>query len=224
MITSLLLIRHGQTDWNIAGKWQGHTDIPLNDTGFSQSRLLADRLSSWPISAIYSSDLKRAAKTARIIADQLDLDPVLTATLRERHGGAFQGMTAEELQDRFPDELKTIQEDGGAPPGGESNLEVAQRILTTFDSIIENHRGVMVAVVSHGGALAIIIAYALGFPLGQRARISLRGNTGLSTIEFDGRGPRVTLLNDVNHLAANDHDVGAGFSFHKPASRRVEPE
>jgi broad specificity phosphatase PhoE len=224
MITTLLLIRHGQTDWNIAGRWQGHTDIPLNDVGIVQSRLLAERLKSWPISAIYSSDLQRAAKTAGIIADGLELRPVLTATLRERHGGVFQGMTAAEMQDRFPDALQLIQEDGGAPPEGESNFEVAQRLWQMFDSIIENHRGEMVAVVSHGGALAIIIAYALGFPLGQRARISIRGNTGLSTIEFDDHGPRVTLLNDVNHLIADDHDEGAGFSFHKPSSRGVEPE
>ena len=224
MITTLLLIRHGQTDWNTAGKWQGHTDIPLNEAGIVQSRLLAERLSSWPISAIYSSDLQRAAQTAEIIASRLELVPVLASALRERHGGVFQGLTAAEMHNRFPEDLRSIQEDGGAPPGGESNLEVAQRIWETFDSIIENHRGEMAAVVSHGGALAIIVAYALGFPLGQRARISLRGNTGLSMIEFDGRGPRVTLLNDVNHLAADDNDVGAGFSFHKPSSRRVEPE
>ncbi len=224
MITTLLLIRHGQTDWNLAGKWQGHTDIPLNDTGISQSRLLAKRLSGWPISAIYSSDLQRAAKTAGIIADRLELEPVLTATLRERHGGVFQGLTATEMQDRFPDALQAIQKDGGAPPEGESNLEVTQRLWKLFDSIIENHPGEMVAVVSHGGALAIIIAYALGFPLGQRARISVRGNTGLSAIEFDNHVPRVTLLNDVNHLIADDHDEGAGFSFHKPSSQRVEPE
>jgi probable phosphoglycerate mutase len=151
------------------------------------------------------------------------LETAFTADLRERHGGIFQGMTEEEMRASNPDALRRVIEAGAAPPGGESCLEVARRIWKKIESIVQDHPGEMVAIVGHGGSLAIIVAHALGFPLGQKARISLRGNTGLSTVEFDGRGPRVTLLNDVNHLAAFDGNEGAGFSL-KQESWKIETE
>ncbi len=210
---SLLLIRHGQTDWNIAGRWQGHTDIPLNETGLAQSRLLARRLSKWPVKAIYSSDLSRAAGTADLIAQPLNLQPRYLEALRERNGGLFQGLTTEEIHEKYPEDLALFRETGTSPRVGESNLDVAQRLLRAFERIIPDHEGEMVAIVSHGGALASIVAYYLGFPLGERARLSLRANTGLSIIEIDGRGPVVTLLNDVSHLAGSGLSLGEGFSF-----------
>ncbi|GMQ78512.1 MAG: histidine phosphatase family protein [Anaerolineae bacterium] len=210
---SLLLIRHGQTDWNIAGRWQGHTDIPLNETGLAQGRLLARRLSTWPIKAVYSSDLSRAARTADLISEPLNLQPIYLEALRERNGGLFQGMTTGEIHEKYPEDLALLRETGMAPHVGESNLDVAQRLLKAFERIISDHEGEMVAIVSHGGALASIVAYYLGFPLGERARLSLRANTGLSIVEIDGRGPIVTLLNDVSHLSGSGLSLGEGFSF-----------
>jgi probable phosphoglycerate mutase len=205
--TIIVLIRHGQTDWNLSGRWQGHTDIALNDTGRSQASDLARRLASWPIAAIYSSDLRRAHQTASILARELGLSLKLDAAWRERNGGDFQGMTFEELDRRHPEALQAMRQRGEAPPGGESNLDVAGRVVAAFDQIVARHPGQMVAVVSHGGAMRALIGYVVGLPLGQSPRVSVSGNTGISLIEVNQWGTRLTLLNDTTHL----HSDTAGF-------------
>lgn len=198
--TTIVLIRHGQTDWNLSGRWQGHTDIALNDTGRSQASALARRLASWPIAAIYSSDLRRAHQTASVLAHELGLSLELDAAWRERYGGDFQGMTFEELDRRHPEALHAMRQRGEAPPGGESNLDVARRVVEAFDEVVERHPGQMVAVVTHGGAMRALIGYVVGLPLGQSPRVSVSGNTGISLIEVNQWGPRLTLLNDTAHL------------------------
>ncbi len=223
-MSTLLLIRHGQTDWNVEGRWQGHIDIPLNEAGRAQSSLLAQRVAAWPIKAIYSSDLRRAAETAKIIGEQLNLQPSYLEALRERNGGILQGMTAKEIQEKLPGELALLRESGMAPSVKENNLDLAQRLLKAFEMIISKHDGEMAAVVSHGGALAAITAYFLGFPLGKSARLSLRANTGLSMVEFDRNRPMITLLNDVSHLAGTDLSQGEGFSFGGNKSSGIKSE
>lgn len=200
MITTVLLIRHAQTDWNKTGRWQGHIDIPLNEKGHYQADLLAQRLANWPIKAIYTSDLKRATQTAAPIGAKLGLVPVKEPALRERNGGSYQGMTGEELQARFGEEWRRVRQDGFAPPNGESSLELAVRMNTAFQQIVSQHEWDMIAVVSHGGALRVLISHILGLPLGRPASFSLRGNTGLSIIEINEHGSLLTLLNDVSHL------------------------
>lgn len=198
--TIIILVRHAQTDWNVTRRWQGHLDIPLNATGRSQARAVAKRLSTWPLAAVYSSDLSRAADTALAIGGAHSQQPVYDRALRERHGGLFQGQTLEELEAAHGDFWHSVRFDGQAPPGGESNLEVAQRVKGFYERILAAHPGQMVAVVSHGGVMNILLGYVLGLPLGQRAPVSLRGNTGLTIIEIKDERPRLTLLNDVCHL------------------------
>lgn len=210
MNTTVLLIRHAQTDWNKTGRWQGHIDIPLNEKGHYQADLLAQRLANWPIQAIYSSDLKRATQTAAPIGAKLGLVPVKEPALRERNGGSYQGMTGEELQAHFGEEWHRVRQDGFAPPNGESNLELAVRMNTAFQQIVSQHEGDMIAVVSHGGAMRVLISHVLGLPLGRPASFSLRGNTGLSIIEINEHGPVLTLLNDVSHLENEDLSGQAG--------------
>jgi probable phosphoglycerate mutase len=94
--TTVLLIRHGQTNWNLTKRSQGHIDIPLNSAGRRQSERLAKRLTTWPVGALYSSDLLRASQMADIVGRRLGLRPVLESALRERNGGIFQGFTTEE--------------------------------------------------------------------------------------------------------------------------------
>jgi len=223
-MSTLLLIRHGQTDWNVEGRWQGHIDIPLNEAGRAQARLLAQRLSTWPIKAIYSSDLSRAAESAEILGEHLNLQPSYLVALRERNGGLLQGMTTKEIQDQLPGELSLLRETGMAPSVKENNLDLAQRLLKAFEMIISKHDGEMAAVVSHGGALAAITAYFLGFPLGKSARLSLRANTGLSIVEINKNRPTITLLNDVSHLAGTDFSHGEGFSFGRKKSSGMKSE
>ncbi len=207
MITTVLLIRHGQTDWNKIGRWQGHTDIPLNDSGHQQARLLAHRLATWPISVIYTSDLKRAVQTADLLGTKLGLVPIKEPALRERNGGFFQGLTREELQARFGEEWRRVRQDGLAPPNGESDLDLAMRVEAAFQQMVSRHKGDMIAMISHGGALKVLISHILGLPLGQPAPFSLSGNTGLSIIKTNENGSILTLLNDVSHLE-NDHIEG----------------
>src|SRR5210317_401562 len=108
MTTTIILIRHGLTDWNKEGRWQGNEDIPLNDTGIAQAEALGKRLANWPIEALYSSDLKRAAQTAAILGAAVDLQPIHDRCWRERDVGAFQGLTWEEIAIQYPNEFQEM--------------------------------------------------------------------------------------------------------------------
>lgn len=196
----LLLIRHGQTDWNADRRWQGHADVPLNEAGIAQSWALADRLTGWSLDAIYSSDLKRAALTAEILGWALNLVPVLDTAWRERNVGAFSGLTNVEVRQRFPQAWDAIQRGVVNPPGGEHFLEFHQRVVDAYQLILERHEEGTVAVVSHGGALHALISHVLGIGADGYGRFSLNGNTGLSIVESGERGQRLTLLNDTCHL------------------------
>lgn len=204
MTTTVLLVRHGQTDWNATGRWQGHTNVPLNEVGRRQAEALALRLSSWPVRAIYSSDLLRAAQTAEIVGATLGLEPILETAWRERKGGLFEGKTKEELHETHPEALRLFLEGNAEPLGGESNTALSKRVSLAFEDAIQRHEGEMIAVVSHGGALAALVSHVLGIDPDKRAPLSLRGNTGLTIVEVSDSIPRITLLNDTCHLAVGD--------------------
>jgi len=197
--TTVLLIRHGQTDWNAESRWQGHADIPLNATGKAQAHALAQRLAGWPVKALYSSDLKRAAMTADILADALNLKPVLDIVWRERDVGDFQGLTNAELKQSFADHWVGMRNGVFNPPNGEPFQQLQARVTKAFDELLARHAGEMAAVVTHGGALHTLISHILGIS-GSYGRFSLSGNTGLSIVEQGERGVRLVLLNDTCHL------------------------
>jgi broad specificity phosphatase PhoE len=205
--TTILLIRHGQTDWNLARRAQGHIDIPLNETGRWQSERLARRLAGWPVDAIYSSDLLRASETATIVGRALNLTPILEAAFRERNGGIFQGLTGEELAQRYPDALQAFLDHGRSPPGGESNLDLARRAAPALDQLAAAHRGQTIALVTHGGTLRVLITYLMGVPVGKKAPFKVSGNTGLTIAEVSESGRYITLLNDSCHLDQHDDQV-----------------
>jgi len=200
-MTTILLIRHGQTSWNAVGRWQGHADVPLNEVGREQARLLARRLEAWPVGALYSSDLKRAAQTAAIVGHALGLEPVQKPVWRERHGGAFQGLTKQEIAEEHPEAWAALQRGVVAPPGGESSQALHKRVTRAFEQLVERHQGEAVAVVSHGGAMRALIAHVLQLPSTRDPRISVRGNTGITVIEkAEERPPILVRLNDTGHL------------------------
>src|SRR5579862_1895349 len=101
-MTTILLARHGETDWNVERRWQGHADTPLNDTGRAQARSLGEELADEPIDAVFSSDLRRAHETARLVAEPRGLSVIAIPDLRERNFGSAEGLTTEEIQTRFP--------------------------------------------------------------------------------------------------------------------------
>ncbi len=200
MTTTILLIRHGQTDWNRDGRWQGHNDIPLNQTGLEQAQALARRLAGWPVTHLYSSDLQRASQTAVILGNALRLEPVLDPIWRERDVGAFGGLTSPEVAATFPDiwakRLTGILD----PPEGETYEAMHHRAGQALNQLLGHHNGDMVAVVSHGGLLHAVAAHVLGTNADQYSRLSFRGNTGLSIIEVHDGHATLVRLNDTSHL------------------------
>src|SRR5438309_4580604 len=137
-MTTLLLVRHGETDWNAERRWQGHADVPLNERGREQAQRLADSLPVDAVDAIYASDLARARETAEILGARLGRPVVVDPDLREIDVGSREGLTGEEVGDR--------------PWDGEAHENHGDRILRAVRTIAERHPGQRVAVVSHGGS------------------------------------------------------------------------
>ncbi|KAF3339442.1 phosphoglycerate mutase-like protein 4 [Carex littledalei] len=152
----IVVVRHGETSWNASRILQGHLDPELNENGRQQAAAVANRLSKEPkFNAIYSSDLKRAAETAQIIANQCDLkEVILDQQLRERNLGDLQGLTLVDAQKMKPNVYKDFLShkiDQEIPGGGESLDQLHQRCVSSFRKIANQHRGERVIVVSHGG-------------------------------------------------------------------------
>lgn len=197
----LLLIRHGETDWNRNQIAQGHVDVPLNLTGRAQAQALADRLRNWTIDVILTSDLSRAAETAAILGSTLGLVPIPSAAWREIDLGEWAGLGDSQLMTRFADELAAFKRgEDIRRGGGETMAEVQSRAVEAFDEVCREHANQSVALVSHGGVLKALICHLVGLELNRASNLSTRANAGLSIIEFEQGKPRLTLLNDVCHI------------------------
>lgn len=156
----MVLWRHGQTLWNAEGRFQGQTDIPLDEVGVQQAENAARRLAALRPTAIVSSDLGRAMATAAPLARLTGLAVASDKDLRERHGGAWEGLTDAEIRARYPAEHAAWQ-----PPGGESPAAVAERAGTALARIADSMTaGNLTVIVSHGAALRLGAAWLLGFP------------------------------------------------------------
>jgi alpha-ribazole phosphatase len=168
-MTRLILIRHGQTDWNLAGRYQGQSDLPLNERGREQALEIAHSLAGSVMSAIYASDLARARDTAQVLACAAGLEVQLDPRLREINQGEWEGMLFADIQARYPQELKRRRESplGFAPPGGETVQEVKERVLSAVQQIVRSHPDQTVAIVSHGLALAVVRAHYGNHPIQQ---------------------------------------------------------
>ena len=160
-MTTLLLVRHGETDWNRDGRWQGHSDTELNDAGRDQARRLAAELAD--VDVIYSSDLARARETAEILAEPLGLEVRFDPRLRERSFGAWEGMTAAEIEVEFADEHARWM--AGEAPGAadaEPFTDFGARVQEFVADVLAEHLGETVLVVGHGGSIRVIHALAEG--------------------------------------------------------------
>jgi broad specificity phosphatase PhoE len=153
----LFIARHGETDWNRVGRWQGNTDIPLSEVGRAQARAMAASLRGKGIATVHASDLLRASETATIIASELGIAGCgVDARLRERGFGCFEGLTRDECAERYPDAWAAYMADRRAtPPGGEPHADVAARMLAALTVIASARRdeGGATLVISHGGAI-----------------------------------------------------------------------
>ena len=205
--TDLILLRHGETDWNRELRFQGHIDVPLNDVGHEQARRLGLRLAGEPVQQIVSSDLMRAQQTAAPAAQQLGLPIATTIALREQHFGVAEGLRAEEIQQQHPrawEDWLLFREDHPAMPEGESPRAFHARVLAALGRIAMAHAGRLVLVVTHGGVLDMVWRTARGLSL-SGPRQSLIPNAGFNRIRIaDAAAPeRIEVLAwaDTAHLA-----------------------
>jgi broad specificity phosphatase PhoE len=180
--TTVLLVRHGLTDWNATRRAQGHADIELNDAGRRQADEAAARLAGLRLAAVYSSDLRRALDTARPIAERHGLEVVADVAWREIDQGEWEGLATEEIGRRWPG-LWGAARHSSRRPGGESPEEVTTRALAALRRIVERHPGEVVAVVSHGGTIRWVVAAARGYGVAGSARIRGLVNGGVVAVE-----------------------------------------
>ena len=201
--TRFCLVRHGETDWNVARRLQGHTDIDLNMRGVAQAEQMARALQkiNLQFDVLYTSDLQRAAKTAKEIERLFKTSAIVNSALRERHLGALQGLTMDDapkiepklwqshLQRNLAEELR----------GGESIIQFADRIQDALDQIRKQHVGKTILIVSHGGALDMMYRLASNQSLNSEKAVAVP-NASLNWISHDGEGWKVDGWADTSHL------------------------
>jgi probable phosphoglycerate mutase len=163
-VLRLVLWRHGQTVWNAERRFQGHSDISLDETGHEQARYAARYLAAMHPDAIFSSDLSRASETAAYLADLTGLPVQLDKDLRERGGGAWEGLTDQEIREGYPEAYAEW-----IPPDGEPVSAVADRVSAALERVADNADGSLVVLVSHGAAISLGISRLLGLP--ERTRV-----------------------------------------------------
>ena len=211
-MTELLLIRHGETDWNVERRLQGNIDIPLNDTGRQQARALAQALSREHLDTILCSDLQRAMQTAQCIADIKSLPCQINRQWRERCFGGFEGELISTLEQRYPAEYaawRALEVDSPFPPNaqgiftGETIRQFNARIEAALLDLSRNHARQKVAVIAHGGILECVYRLAMQMPLNAPRQVSMK-NASINRFELTSEEDRITLKliewGDIGHL------------------------
>ncbi|MBK9928194.1 MAG: glucosyl-3-phosphoglycerate synthase [Anaerolineales bacterium] len=168
-VTRLCLVRHGQTDWNLEGRYQGQSDVPLNDNGNEQARSLVEKLRGKNFSAIYTSDLSRARETAEPIAKALNIPLRVEPRLREINQGEWEGQLVDDLKTRYTElwEKRAVDPANVRPPGGETVGEVAERVYAALNDVARQFPTGNVLIVSHGLSIATAICRSKNIPVGQ---------------------------------------------------------
>ncbi len=198
----LILVRHGETPWNVTMQYQGHANVPLNERGLEQARRAAARLRPYGATALYSSDIVRAWQTAEQIGAILGLAPTPMPELREIDVGQWEGLTPEELYRRFPDHMAEYRRDPARTVrlGGESYAQLQARALVALEQIQERHApGDVVVAVSHGGTIRALLCHVIGLDLGNFGRMWL-DNGSLTELRLGRSGWRLMRLNDNAHV------------------------
>ena len=201
-MTRIILVRHGQTEWNRAERFRGRADLPLNGVGLAQAEATARRIAAaWPASAVYSSPLKRAMETAKIIAEVLDLAVQPLAGLMDIDYGEWQGLSPDEVAERYGDLYARWLEEPHLVriPRGESLGEVRERAMAALEGVIARHSGQTVVLVSHQVVNKVLLCAVLGLDDSHFWHIG-QENGAINVFEHCGRGFVISLLNDTCHL------------------------
>ena len=199
--TRIIAIRHGETAWNVDTRIQGHLDIPLNDTGLWQARQVARALAGEPLSAIYASDLQRAHTTARAIAEATGAPLVPEPALRERSFGELEGRTFAEIEAELPEQARRWRQRDPhfAPEGGETLVQLRERIAATTHRLAAQHTGGLVVLVAHGGVLDVLYRLATGQEL-QAPRTWQLTNAAINRLLWTPEGLTLVGWADTQHL------------------------
>jgi broad specificity phosphatase PhoE len=205
-VTTILLARHGESDWNRDERWQGHADRPLTELGRKQAQDLADRLANVELDAVYSSDLQRALETAEIVARPRGLDVKESPALREVDVGSWSGLTRAEAERRFPEAfLRWLAGEEGWDDG-ETYEQLGDRVLGAVRVIAAAHPGERVLVLAHGGSIRAIHAAALGVDIHTYRRLRpVEPNATLSAVCIeDGRLTELCRAEDLDAFLIRD--------------------
>ncbi len=215
MSTRILLVRHGATQLAAEDRFAGSSDIPLSDIGEMQATRLSARLAERPINAFYASPMIRTMRTASIIAQPHNLPVQTVDALREISHGHWEQMSRAEVEARFPDEYRTWEQDPFtfAPLEGESGVSVLARALPALRSIVAQHEGQTVLIVSHKATIRLLLGSLLGFDLrGYRDRLD-QSPCSLNVLDFkDTTRARLMLFNDVSHYDNHPQPTQAALS------------
>jgi broad specificity phosphatase PhoE len=195
-------IRHGETEWNAAGRLCWRTDVPLSDAGRRQAQLLALRLKPIPFAALYSSSLRRALETASILGHAIEREPVADFRLVELSYGAWEGRTYEESKRANPDVYRAWERDPGsvAPPEGESGEQLIERVKPFLADVAQRHPSGNVAVVCHRTVCRLLACHIMGVPLKEYRRRVPMDNAALNIFETRKGKWHMAAVNDSSHL------------------------
>ncbi len=208
MNTTINLVRHGETDWNVLGKFQGCIDINLSKEGILQAEYLKKRFKN-KFDYIYTSPLKRAMQTAAIISESKNVEPIIQSELREINFGDWEGLTIKEIQTTYPENFSKWRNDELEAPmcGGDLSIKKASiRSEKSILEIVKKHQGDNIVIVAHGGIIKAGLIGIFDWKMTMYHKISL-GNTAVCKIIFDNNfNPTIITLNDTSHLP-NNYDI-----------------
>ncbi len=199
----VILVRHGQTDWNEEGIFRGSLDVELNREGLEQAQNIGRRLAGVKLDAVYSSPLSRAAKTAELIASFHDLSVDLREEFTDINFGKWQGLKREEARQRYPEIYRVWEESPHKVriPGAETLEDVRGRITRGLKTIFLEHRGGIVVIVSHGLTNKVLLCAVLGVGNSHFWKVK-QDNGAVNVFKYTERGTKLFLMNDTSHLQA----------------------
>lgn len=197
----VVLIRHGETEWNKEKKLQGYSNVLLSPKGIHQAQLLAQHLPFQSVDAIYSSDLSRAVKTAEILAERFDLSVKQDRNFRETNFGDWEGKSISELTANFPHEFGKFftEPEKCHPPQGETFLQCQARVINALDRIVADNDNQNIIIVTHGAVIRLILCAALDISIHKMWAIG-QFNTAVNVLRFDEGNITVELVNGAFHI------------------------
>ncbi|MCK8817384.1 alpha-ribazole phosphatase [Natroniella sulfidigena] len=203
METEVILVRHGETEWNRDFKFQGSKDIELSAEGKEQGAKLAARFASEKIDKVYSSNLTRAYQTASLVAEKHDLEVIQVDGLQEINFGKWEGMTYQEINKEFDFTVDEWMKDPAnkKPPAGESLKQLEKRTVKALEKVLEEEEGNKIVIVSHGGVIRTLLCNLLEMPLSKSWRLK-QSNTAVNILKFyEGEESVILeLFNSTVHL------------------------